>query len=74
MIPWLVQVAQPGQTNCRPEWDTVIADSSRNAVVVWLENNEHTLPICLRVAPAAPALRHPNGMPMVSREFNVTAA
>lgn len=76
MIPWLVQKAAPGQTHCDPDWQTVEADTSRGAVVAWLEAHwlAGELPVRIRVAPAAKILRHPNGMPMLSREFNVTAA
>jgi hypothetical protein len=72
-IPWLVQVAHPGETHARPEWEPIAAANSQGAVVVWLETHDHTLPITIRVAPSAAVLRHPNGMPMMSREFTVTA-
>lgn len=72
-IPWLVQIAKAGDTHASPGWQTVTAQTSQGAVVAWLESHEHVLPIRLRVGPAAAILRHPNGMPMMSREFTVTA-
>lgn len=77
VIPWLVQLAVPGETHCRNEWDTVIAVTSQGAAVIWLNNNPHVLPglpITLRVGGAAPALRHANGMPMLTREFTISNA
>lgn len=73
-IPWLVQQTRPDQTHVTANWDTVIASSSRDAVVAWLNSHPHSLPLQLQVAPAAPLLRHANGMPMISRQFNVTKA
>lgn len=51
-----------------------LASSSRDAVVAWLNSHPHSLPVQLHVAPASPLLRHANGMPMISRQFNVTSA
>jgi hypothetical protein len=72
VIPWLVQETSEGQTHAKPDWDTVEAETSRGAVVAWLNSHEHGTPTRLLVAPAAPLLRHANGMPMISREFIVT--
>lgn len=71
-IPWLVQVAHCRE-KCDPKWDVVIATSSQAAAIQWMEENDGwTLPISIRVAPAAPILHHPNGMPMITREFLIT--
>lgn len=72
LIPWLVQIALPGETHASPDWQTVTAPTSQAAVVAWLETHDHQLPIRLRVGPAAAILRHPNGMPIMSREFHIT--
>lgn len=73
-IPWLVQIAHCPD-KCDPKWDTVIADTSRDAVIVWMETHPGwILPLRLRVAGAAASLRHANGMPMLSREFVITNA
>lgn len=74
-IPWFVQ-HDNGSGYASPKWDVVEASTSLEAAQVWLAETglaNYPLPMKVLVAPASPLLHHPNGMPMMSRGFTVTA-
>lgn len=72
-IPWLVQHSQDNPPKLSPNWVTVTACCSHCAAMEYAATIAKAMPrpFWVHVAPEAPILHHPNGVPIMCRSYQI---